>query len=201
MEEKEEKKIYLYAPCFCQIGVKVKKMYGDVILPEYKTEGSAGCDVRAYLCNSILDVLTEGKMILRGKSTGALIPTGLRIRIPKGFYMAVVPRSGMSAKTTMRVANAPGTVDCFSSSSEIMTANGNKSIHNLKIKETIVSCNEKMETEKDEVVAIVSLGEKDIFVVETDSGTLEITGNTEVYTSKGIKYAKDLKEGDEVISL
>jgi len=31
--------------------------------------------------------------------------------VPKGFELQIRPRSGMSAKTKLRVANSPGTVD------------------------------------------------------------------------------------------
>lgn len=85
-----------------EIEVEIDPMYDDVIIPEYKTEGSAGCDVRAY---------TGEQIILKGEARGVLIPTGLRMAIPLGKYIAVVPRSGMSAKTTMRIANQPGTID------------------------------------------------------------------------------------------
>lgn len=92
-----------------QIEIDVVKMYPDVILPEYKTDGSAGCDVRAYLREK--DFACDSRVIFHGEH-GIMIPTGLKVKIPSGYYMAVVPRSGIAVKTTMRIANQPGTVDC-----------------------------------------------------------------------------------------
>lgn len=90
-----------------KIYVDVSPMYPDAKIPEYQTEGSAGCDIRAYLKNEY----GEFSMPIGFGMRGVMIPTGLRMAIPKGYYMAVVPRSGLSAKTTMRIANTPGTVD------------------------------------------------------------------------------------------
>lgn len=86
-----------------EIEVEIDPMYDDVIIPEYKTEGSAGCDVRAYAFPE--------QIVIKAEARGVLIPTGLRMAVPPGKYLAVVPRSGMSVKTTMRIANQPGTVD------------------------------------------------------------------------------------------
>jgi len=35
----------------------------------------------------------------------------LRLAIPKGYEIQVRPRSGLSLKTNLRIANAPGTID------------------------------------------------------------------------------------------
>lgn len=72
---------------------------GDQQLPVYAHEGDAGCDV--YAQADMLIYPSETKMI----------PTGLFVAIPQGFEIQVRPRSGMSAKTKIRVANAPGTID------------------------------------------------------------------------------------------
>jgi dUTP pyrophosphatase len=41
-----------------------------------------------------------------------LIPTGIRLMsMPKGYELQVRPRSGVSLKTPLRVANSPGTID------------------------------------------------------------------------------------------
>jgi len=85
------------------------KMYDDVVVPKYETEGSAGCDVRAYLRspeNQEREFITLG-----AGDRGMMVSTGIKVAIPRGYYMAVVPRSGMAVKTTMRIANQPGTVD------------------------------------------------------------------------------------------
>lgn len=68
-------------------------------IPEYANIGDAGMDVRAA---------TE--VIILPKET-IVIPTGLKIAIPKGYEIQVRPRSGLSLKTPLRVANSPGTID------------------------------------------------------------------------------------------
>lgn len=70
-------------------------------LPEYKTPGSVGMDLRAYLEESIkLDSLER-----------KLIPTGLYIELPQGFEAQIRPRSGMSIKHGLSLINAIGTID------------------------------------------------------------------------------------------
>lgn len=70
-------------------------------LPEYETEGSAGCDLRAALTDPI--TLKPGK---RG-----LIPTGLKMALPQGFEAQIRPRSGLAYKHGITMLNTPGTID------------------------------------------------------------------------------------------
>jgi len=71
-------------------------------VPTYGTEDAAGADVRAYL--------NEDKVLLPGSST--LIPTGIKVEIPKGYEIQVRPRSGLALKHGVTVLNTPGTIDC-----------------------------------------------------------------------------------------
>lgn len=68
-------------------------------LPAYETLGAAGMDVRA----------TESVPIYPQETK--LLKTGLFVGIPQGYEIQVRPRSGLSLKTGLRVANAPGTID------------------------------------------------------------------------------------------
>lgn len=68
-------------------------------VPKYTHIGDAGIDIRAL----------EDYEILPGETK--LIKTGIKIAIPQGYEMQVRPRSGLSLKTKMRVANTPGTID------------------------------------------------------------------------------------------
>lgn len=70
-----------------------------VQIPAYAREGDAGMDVRA----------AETVVIEPGKTV--LVPTGLKVAIPEGYEIQVRPRSGLSLKTSLRIANAPGTID------------------------------------------------------------------------------------------
>lgn len=67
--------------------------------PTYANPDDAGCDVYAVETTHLAPGAT---MIVR---------TGLKVAVPAGWMLSVRPRSGMSAKTGIRVANAPGTID------------------------------------------------------------------------------------------
>lgn len=70
-------------------------------LPTYATEQSAGVDLRANLSEPIcLQPLQR-----------VLVPTGLRIELPKGVEAQVRPRSGLALKHGITVLNTPGTID------------------------------------------------------------------------------------------
>jgi len=68
-------------------------------LPEYARPGDAGMDVYA----------AEDAIIEPGETV--IIPAGIRMAIPEGYEIQVRPRSGISYKTPLRVANSPGTID------------------------------------------------------------------------------------------
>jgi dUTP pyrophosphatase len=40
-----------------------------------------------------------------------IAPTGLKVAVPEGWMLLVFPRSGVSVKTGLRVANSPGLID------------------------------------------------------------------------------------------
>lgn len=73
----------------------------DLGLPAYATEGSAGMDLRSALTEEL--VLGPGE---RG-----VVPTGLRMAIPRGYEGCVRPRSGLAMKQGLTVTNSPGTID------------------------------------------------------------------------------------------
>lgn len=69
--------------------------------PSYATEGSAGVDLKA----NIDDPITLAPL------QRLVVPTGLRIALPKGTEAQVRPRSGLAAKHGITVLNTPGTID------------------------------------------------------------------------------------------
>lgn len=81
------------------IHVPIKKVHSDAVIPKYETEQAAGFD---------LHVIEGG--IIPPHST-ELISTGLAMAIPVGYELQVRPRSGLSLKTMIRIANSPGTID------------------------------------------------------------------------------------------
>ena len=83
------------------VKVLVKKLNPKVKLPSYKTEGSSGMDLMAFVENQIII----------SPNNSALIPTGLSVAIPKDFEIQIRPRSGLAIKSNISVLNAPGTID------------------------------------------------------------------------------------------
>jgi len=79
--------------------VKIKKLHENAVIPRYAREMDAGFDL----------VAVEDILIAPGAS--AKIPTGLAFALPVGYELQVRPRSGIGAKTKLRLSNAPGTVD------------------------------------------------------------------------------------------
>ena len=85
---------------FSNVLIKCKTQDG-VILPSYKTSGSAGADICAFLSESI--VLKVGERFA--------VPTGLSFEIPDGFEIQIRPRSGLALNHGVTCLNAPGTID------------------------------------------------------------------------------------------
>lgn len=80
--------------------VNVQIYYGEGSYPvKYAKPGDAGFDIRAA---TYVEIAGDGT---------AIVPTGLYMAIPTGYELQVRPRSGNSAKTSIRVANSPGTID------------------------------------------------------------------------------------------
>lgn len=70
-------------------------------LPEYKTNGSSGMDLRAFLSEEILLQPFERK----------IIPTELYIELPPGYEGQIRPRSGLAVEHGITVLNSPGSID------------------------------------------------------------------------------------------
>ena len=83
------------------VKILVKKINPKVKLPSYKTDGSSGMDLMAFLDKPI--------SILPKKSE--LVPTGLFIAIPDNTEVQIRPRSGLAVKNNISVLNTPGTID------------------------------------------------------------------------------------------
>ena len=79
----------------------IKKLQKNIILPEYKTDGSSGMDLMANIEQTIKIFPGEKK----------IIPTGLMVAIPEKYEIQIRPRSGLAAKNGISVLNTPGTID------------------------------------------------------------------------------------------
>lgn len=69
------------------------------VIPQYSRLGDAGMDLYS----------TEDYTIKPGETK--LIPLGFKVAIPLGYALLIQPRSGLSLKTKLRVANTPGLID------------------------------------------------------------------------------------------
>ena len=83
------------------VKILVKKFYKNIKLPVYKTSGSSGLDLVAYIKNKITI----------NPSKTAIIPTGIAVAVPKNYEIQIRPRSGLAAKKGISVLNTPGTID------------------------------------------------------------------------------------------
>ena len=83
------------------VKILVKKFDKDIELPIYKTPGSSGMDLVAYIKNKI--TINSGRT--------AIISTGIAVAIPKNYEIQIRPRSGLAAKKGISVLNTPGTID------------------------------------------------------------------------------------------
>lgn len=80
------------------VKVYIEKNEGN-FLPQLGSDGAAGLDILA----------AEDAVILPGETR--LIATNLKMAIPAGYEIQIRPRSGLSLKTSLRIANSPGTID------------------------------------------------------------------------------------------
>ena len=70
-------------------------------IPKYKTEGSAGVDLQAFI----------NKPIILAPMERCLIPTGIFISLPEGYEAQVRARSGLAIKHGISLVNGIGTID------------------------------------------------------------------------------------------
>lgn len=68
-------------------------------MPTYATPGSAA-----------MDIYSPDEYTIKPGET-IIIPTGIKVAIPKGYALLIQPRSGLSSRTKMRIPNTPGLID------------------------------------------------------------------------------------------
>jgi len=86
--------------------IKFKKLdnfvNANIPLPEYKTDGSAGMDVRACI---------KEKIVVKQGST-VMIPLGFAMHIEdKNIAAIIIPRSGLGSKNGIVLGNLVGLID------------------------------------------------------------------------------------------
>jgi len=77
----------------------IEIMWQNITLPKRATAGSAGYD----FYSPISVTMTQGVPVM--------IPTGIRVRIDRDKFLALVPRSGLGFKYGMRLSNTLGVID------------------------------------------------------------------------------------------
>ncbi len=81
------------------VRIAYEKCHEDAKAPAYAHETDSGMDV--YALEDITLAPGEQK----------IIPIGIKVALPAGYELQVRPKSGITAKTKLRVANTPGTID------------------------------------------------------------------------------------------
>lgn len=82
-----------------KVPIKVKKVHPKAVIPSYAKAGDAGFDF-----HSVEDIVIHHNQTV-------IVKTGLKVAIPEGYEIQVRPRSGLSLKTGLSIANSPGTID------------------------------------------------------------------------------------------
>lgn len=81
--------------------MNVQILSDTATLPTYGSTEAAGADLYANLTEAISIAPHHTEMI----------PTGIAISVPKGYFGAVYARSGLATKQGLRPANAVGVID------------------------------------------------------------------------------------------
>ncbi len=81
--------------------INVKKLTETAKMPTRGSEYAAGYDLYADLTQSVSIAPGETKMI----------PTGLAMELPEGYFGAIFARSGLAMKEGLRPGNCVGVVD------------------------------------------------------------------------------------------
>jgi len=101
----------------------IKKLHKNIILPEYKTDGSSGMDLMANVEQTV--------KILPGEKK--IISTGIMVAIPEQYEIQIRPRSGLAAKNGISILNTPGTIDSdYRGEIKVILINHGKDIFQIK---------------------------------------------------------------------
>lgn len=98
--------------------LKVKVLRENVKMPKRGSDLASGLDVRAYSCYNPVEKKDIKLESIDGQYGWTIKPnetlifkTGLVMACGEDEEIQVRPRSGMSCKTKLRIANTPGTID------------------------------------------------------------------------------------------
>ena len=100
--------------------IQFKRLFENVKIPRYGSEGAAGFDLevhnfkRIYVVSSDdieFNIETQPDSISLVRGQRLLVGCGFAVKLPAGYELQVRSRSGKSLKEGLVVANSPGTID------------------------------------------------------------------------------------------
>ena len=77
----------------------IQEIYDNIQLPKRATTGSAGYDFYAPIAIKLMP------------KESIFIPTGIRVEINEGWFLALFPRSGLGIKYRLQLDNTTGIID------------------------------------------------------------------------------------------
>ena len=86
-----------------EVFLEVQRCRENVVLPEV-SEGNAGIDLRVLTQNGEPQITIE-------PGDFYVFNTGIKMNIPKGYYIEIVPRSSTGFKRNLRLKNTLGVLD------------------------------------------------------------------------------------------
>ena len=86
------------------------ELISSILIPIEFCNKNARMPIYAHETDAGLDIYSTEDINIRPGET-ILIKTGLKVAIPVGYELQVRPKSGISLKTKLRIANTPGTID------------------------------------------------------------------------------------------
>jgi len=104
----------------------IDRVVDTAMLPERKTKYSAGLDLATCFDHvSVVKIFDERnepyvtavnvdlgeKTIVIPPQHNALVPTGLKMSVDAGYFIAIYPRSGLSVKEKLTLINCIGVID------------------------------------------------------------------------------------------
>ena len=96
---------------FCYLFESLLTTDFDAIIPIELSSPTSSLPVYANPTDAGADIFINQDIEVLPFTFGLLISTGLRVAIPEGWKISILPRSGISKRTTLRVSNSPGTID------------------------------------------------------------------------------------------
>jgi len=92
-----------------EANVEWKKIFPDAKLPVKKHDWDVGLDAYAHRFDKGIGRNAKEVSMSRGEIVIAHL--GIACSLPQGFYIQVVPRSGLAKRYGLSIVNSPGTID------------------------------------------------------------------------------------------